>query len=140
MYLILLAEDNPGDVRLFREALNARQLAYELIVAEDGNQALQLITSPPGDKRPDIIVLDINLPKHNGDEVLRRIRAAPNWADIPVIILTSSESPADKTKVMESGASLYLRKPSDWNGLIEIGGAIEAVLRAPRTPAAPQGG
>jgi CheY-like chemotaxis protein len=138
VYLILLAEDNPGDVRLFREALNARGLAYELILAEDGDQALRLIseTTTPLPKPPDVIVLDINLPKHNGDEVLRRSRSIPNWAAIPVIVLTSSESPADKTKVLQNGASLYLRKPSDLSGLAEIGGAVEAMLKAPRTPAA----
>jgi len=134
MYRILLAEDNPGDVRLFREALSGRRLDFELIVVEDGQQALQFVRTADGHKLPHIIVLDINLPKHNGEEVLLRIRALPNWVAIPVIVLTSSESPTDRARLVELGANLYLRKPSDLEGLMQIGNTVEGMLRAGNRP------
>src|SRR5258708_24904018 len=96
MFRILLAEDNPGDVLLFQEALRGRNLRFELAVARDGPQAIAMVrdmaaTGP----RPHLIVLDVNLPKLNGDEVLRQIRLEPGLAGIPVGMLTSSASPPD---------------------------------------------
>jgi len=132
---ILLAEDNPGDVRLFLEALNSRNLQFDLSVVEDGQKALATIASvAAGDpaKCPDLIVLDVNLPKHNGDEVLRKIRAEPKLRDIPVIMLTSSESPADQARAIDLGADLYIRKPSDLQELLEIARVIEDVVRRSR--------
>ena len=132
MFRIFLAEDNPGDVRLFLEALNSRNLQFDLTVAEDGQKALAMIqTVAAGDpaKSPDIIVLDVNLPKHNGDEVLRQVRADPRLHTVPVVMLTSSESPADQARAVELGADLYIRKPSDLDELMEIAKVIEDVMR-----------
>ena len=137
MLEILLAEDNPGDVRLFREALKSRDLQFDLTVAEDGEKALATIKKiGAGDqvKCPDIIVLDVNLPKHNGDEVLRQLRADPKLREVTVVMLTSSESPADRARANELGADLYLRKPSDLDELLQIGTIIEGLLvRAKRS-------
>jgi chemotaxis family two-component system response regulator Rcp1 len=132
LFRILLAEDNPGDVRLFVEALNGRNLQFDLTLAEDGQKALALVRSAAaGDpaNSPDIIVLDVNLPKHNGDEVLRQVRAEPTLRSVPVVMLTSSESPADQARAVELGADLYIRKPSDLNELMEIAKVIEDVVR-----------
>lgn len=135
VFQILLAEDNPGDVRLFREALRGRQLDHELILAEDGQAALKLIARMASDdqaKLPDIIVLDVNLPKHNGGEVLQQIRTLPRLRAVPIVILTSSESPSDEANAMQLGATVYVRKPSDLEGLMQIGDEIERLLAADR--------
>src|SRR5690349_10850604 len=115
-FRIWLAEDNPGDVRLFREALNNRAFRCDLTVAEDGQKAIALVRRASEDltsPRPDLIVLDVNLPRHSGDEVLRQIRSQAAFEGIPVIMLTSSASPADQVTAGALGANLYIQKPSD---------------------------
>ncbi len=128
-FRILLAEDNPGDVRLFREALGSLALSFELIVAEDGQKAIAIIKDTASPHALDLIVLDVNLPRHKGDEVLRQVRAEPLLGNIPVIVMTSSEAPADKAAATWLGADLYLRKPSDLEELLEVAEVIEKVLR-----------
>jgi chemotaxis family two-component system response regulator Rcp1 len=129
----LLAEDNPGDVRLFREALDSLALSFELIVAEDGEKAIALVKNKSGDtsgnRALDLIVLDVNLPRHKGDEVLRQVRAEPALGNIPVIVMTSSDAPADKAAAAWLGADLYIRKPSDLEELLEVAKVIEKMLR-----------
>lgn len=131
-FRIWLAEDNPGDVRLFREALNNRAFRCELTVAEDGQKAIAMVRNALADQtapRPDLIVLDVNLPRHNGDEVLQHIRSQSTFAEIPVIMLTSSASPADRVAAGALGANLYIQKPSDLEGLATIGALIEQLLK-----------
>jgi len=127
-FRILLAEDNPGDVRLFREVLASIGLSFELTLAEDGEKAIMLATSQATNRPLDLVVLDINLPRHKGDEVLRQLRAEPSFRDTPVIIMTSSEAPADKAAAEWFGASLYIRKPSDLDELLDVAKVIERVL------------
>jgi CheY-like chemotaxis protein len=138
VFQILLAEDNPGDVLLFREALNSRGLPCNLVVAPDGQKAIALLADEPGSTwRPDLIVLDVNLPKHNGDVVLRHVRHQVWLKGVPVIMLTSSSSPADRATAMDLGATLYLQKSSDLNELLDVGRTVEAVLASTpreRTP------
>ena len=135
MYRILLAEDNPGDVLLFREALRGRGFPFEIVVAEDGQKAMSIladVSTPGGSSRPDLIVLDVNLPKHSGDEVLRRIRDEASFAGVPVVMLTSSASPVDRAKATSLGANLYLQKSSNLEELFEIGEIIEGLLKPPQ--------
>jgi CheY-like chemotaxis protein len=139
MFRILLAEDNPGDVLLFQETMKGRNLPCEIVVAEDGHKAIALLTAAnAASARPDLIVLDVNLPKHNGDDVLRAIRDQDSLAHIPVIMLTSSASPADKAAATKLGANLYIQKSSDLEELLEVGKVVEGILRrnqdAPRRP------
>jgi CheY-like chemotaxis protein len=132
MFRILLAEDNPGDVLLFREALRGRGFPFEIVVAEDGQKAMSLladVSAPGGSSRPDLIVLDVNLPKHGGDEVLQRIRSEASFAGVPVVMLTSSASPVDRDKATNLGANLYLQKSSNLEELFEIGEIIEGLLK-----------
>lgn len=134
-YKILLAEDNPGDVRLFREALHSRSLDFELTVAEDGQKALGHVKSASnGQMRLDLIVLDINLPRHKGDEVLRQVRAEPSLAKVPVIVLTSSSAPSDRAAAVRLGADLFIRKPSDLQELLEVAKMVEEVLKRGSLP------
>ena len=135
MLRILLAEDNPGDVLLFKECLRARGLKCELVVAEDGQQAIAMVRDvASGGPRPNLIVLDVNLPKQSGAEVLRHIGSEPDLAAIPVVMLTSSSSPADRATAERLGASMYLQKPSDLDALHQLGGIIEDILLARVAP------
>lgn len=134
MFEILLAEDNPGDVLLFREALSTCRLACNVRVADDGQKALALLGDEAGDGegaptwRPDLIVLDVNLPKYNGDAVLRHVRGLARLRGVPVIMLTSSASPVDREAAIELGADLYIEKSSDLDELLEIGKIVEELL------------
>lgn len=132
MFQILLAEDNPGDVLLFREALNSCGLKCNIIVAADGEKAIELTQPAVAPDQPawlpDLIVLDVNLPKHDGDTVLRQIRSQARLKQVPVIMLTSSASPADRVSAGSLGATLYLQKSSDLDELLEVGKIVQAVL------------
>jgi CheY-like chemotaxis protein len=129
VFEILLAEDNPGDVLLFREALNNQGLPCNLVVAADGQKAIALLQHEPGGTwLPDLIVLDVNLPKDNGDVVLRHIRRQAWLNGVPVIMLTSSASPDDRATAMDLGATLLLQKSSNLNELLSLGAIVEGVL------------
>jgi CheY-like chemotaxis protein len=129
MFRILLVEDNPGDVLLFREALKTCGSPCQLTVAEDGHKALTMLEDAGDRPIADLIVLDVNLPKHGGDEVLQRVRRKPSMAEIPVIMLTSSASPADKDRATRLGASLYIEKSSNLDQLFEIGRIVDAFIK-----------
>jgi two-component system response regulator len=142
VFEILLAEDNPGDVLLFREALNNCQLSCNVVVAADGQKAIDLLGNESDDPksnrpiwRPHLIVLDVNLPKHNGDAVLQHVRRQRWLKGVPVIMLTSSASPADRATAIDLGANLYLQKSSDLDELLEVGKIVEAVLTRSDTAA-----
>ena len=131
VFQILLAEDNPGDVRLLREALKTRGLACDLTVAEDGQKAVTLLDQAARGQaglHPHLIILDVNLPKRNGDAVLTHIRAEAAFDSVPVIVLTSSTSPTDRARALELGANLYLQKSSDLKQLMDLGRIIESML------------
>ena len=120
---ILLVEDNPGDIRLTEEAFRESRLANTLHVVTDGIEALDFLRQT-GDyadaTRPDIILLDLNLPRMNGDEVLEQIHEElPDISRIPVIILTSSETEEDIAKSYELWANAYMTKPVDPAEFIE---------------------
>lgn len=138
VFEILIAEDNPGDVLLFREALNSCGVECNIIVAPDGEKAIEL-TRPSAEHGqaswiPDLIVLDMNLPKHDGDTVLRHVRGQARLRHVPVIMLTSSASPADRASAGTLGATLYLQKSSDLDELLEVGRIVKAVLDSSQKP------
>jgi chemotaxis family two-component system response regulator Rcp1 len=111
---VLLVEDSPGDVRLTREAFREANGSVLLHVAPDGVEAMVFLHQEGAHvdaPRPDFILLDLNLPKMDGREVLAHIKADPDLRTIPVIILTTSEADADILKSYELNANAYLRKP-----------------------------
>ena len=128
---IFLAEDNPGDVELLRYALKEHRVACELLVAEDGenehNFIKQIIIGSL--VYPSLVILDLNLPKRNGWEVLSRIRTRPALAEIPVVILSSSGSPRDLSDATRLGAREYIRKPSSLEGFLQIGRVLKGLIR-----------
>lgn len=130
-FSILVAEDNKPDVFLVREALDARGLRYELHHLEDGEKAIDFIRQCDEEESgpcPDLLLLDMNLPKREGDEVLREIKRSRRCSDIPVIIFTSSDSPADRERVAGLGAAGYFRKPSDFDEFLALGLMVEELL------------
>ncbi len=114
---ILLVEDNPENEFLTRRAIKRVNLENDVVVARDGEEALNILfgsaEKPPIDA-PAVILLDLNLPKVDGFEVLRQIRANDRTRFLPVIILTSSDQENDLTNAYENGANSYLRKPVDF--------------------------
>ena len=116
---ILLVEDNPDDVTLTLDAFRESQIANRIVVVNDGAAALDFLfgpktdSSPPG--QPTVVLLDLNLPKVAGLEVLRRIRAHPETKRLPVVILTSSREEQDLIASYDLGANSYIRKPVDFD-------------------------
>lgn len=111
---VLLVEDSPGDVRLTREALREANLAVKLHVAADGVEAMSFLRREglhADAPRPDLILLDLNLPRMDGREVLAHIKADASLKTIPTIILTTSEAEADIVKSYQLQANSYLSKP-----------------------------
>ena len=125
---ILLVEDNPGDAELAREALENSKFINKLHVAEDGIQAMDFLhrqgayTNAP---RPDIILLDLNLPKKDGREVLAEIKSDEKFKTIPVVILTSSKADEDVIRSYKLHANCYINKPLDINQFFKVVGNIK---------------
>jgi len=135
---ILMVEDNPGDVRLTREALKGGKVLNRLHVAEDGVAALDfLYRRPPYQDapRPDLVLLDLNLPKMDGREVLARIKSDESLRLIPVVVLTTSQAEEDVLRAYRLNANCYVTKPVDLHQFNRIVQAIEefwlTVVRLP---------
>ena len=121
---ILLVEDNPGDVRLTIEALRDSKVRNNLQVATDGVMALERLRQRDA-PRPDLILLDLNLPKKDGREVLAEIKADPALKTIPVVILTTSRAEQDVLRSYELQANCYISKPVDLEQFITVVKSIE---------------
>jgi chemotaxis family two-component system response regulator Rcp1 len=127
---IVLVDDNPADVLLVREALAWHDVKTTLVVARDGDEAIRFIEEIDANVRPcpDLVVLDLNLPKKTGFQVLERIRSSPVCGDRPVAILSSSEAVTDRQKAELLGASCYIRKPSNLTDFMLIGEQLKEML------------
>ena len=121
---IILVEDNDGDIFLVKRALNQHAVPFEMRLARNGEDALLLVAEPEA-KHPDVIVLDLNLPRLGGGQVLERIRANPKFHHTPIIVLTSSDSSRDRARVLELGADRYFCKPTDLRSFMDLGRVIE---------------
>ncbi|MBA3045822.1 MAG: response regulator [Candidatus Thermoplasmatota archaeon] len=120
---ILLVEDNPGDVRLTQEAFKEGKLQNKLSVVNDGEEAMAFLRREgqyADAPRPDIVLLDLNMPKKNGSEVLAEIKNDPNLKRIPVVILTTSKAEEDILKTYDLHANCYITKPVDLNQFMTI--------------------
>jgi chemotaxis family two-component system response regulator Rcp1 len=125
---ILLVEDNPGDVELTREALNAAKVSNRLHVVDDGAEAVDFLFKKgrfADAPRPDIILLDLNLPKKDGRQVLSEIKAEPDLAQIPVVVLTASQAEEDIVRAYQLHANCYISKPVDFKQFLRIVASIE---------------
>jgi chemotaxis family two-component system response regulator Rcp1 len=138
---VLLVEDNPGDVRLTREALRDGKVHNNLSVAPDGVEALAFLRREgkyADAPRPDVILLDLNLPKKDGREVLEEVKADPSLRNIPVVILTSSEAERDIAQAYALHANCYVTKPVDLDQFITVVKSIEdfwfTIVKLPPEP------
>ena len=123
---ILLVEDNPVDVDLTRRALKRHRLASELIVARDGEEAVEMIDRwEHGEAVPTLILLDLKLPRLSGLEVLAKFKAHPAFAAIPIVVLTTSREDGDVKRAYQLGANSYIVKPVDFDKFIEVAAQIE---------------
>ena len=138
---VLLVEDSPGDVRLTREAFKDAKVHINLHVASDGAKAMIFLRREDEHSnapRPDLILLDLNLPKKDGREVLAEIKGNPKLKSIPVVILTTSSSEADILRSYQLHANCYITKPVGLEGFLTVVKSIDSfwlsVVQLPREP------
>lgn len=136
---VLLVEDSPGDVRLTREALKEGKVRNNLSVVCDGVEAMAFLRREgnyAGAPRPDIVLLDLNMPRKDGREVLAEMKADERLKRIPVVVLTTSEAEADILKTYDLHANCYLTKPVDLEQFISIVKSVEdfwlTIVRLPK--------
>jgi chemotaxis family two-component system response regulator Rcp1 len=125
---ILLVEDNPADVRLTVEVFKDSRITNHISVAADGEEALDFLRKRgkyADEIKPDLVLLDLNLPKKDGREVLTEIKADPDLKAIPIIVLTTSDADQDVWKAYDSGVNCYITKPVDLEKFIRIFHSIE---------------
>ena len=133
MIHILLVEDNLGDILLVRRALDEHGIAHELHVVRDGAEALTFLArigQPGGTPCPDVLLLDLNLPKIEGPAILREFRAHARCATTPVIVVTSSDTVNDRARMAEIGVDRYFKKPSDLDAFLQLGAIVREVTHA----------
>jgi CheY-like chemotaxis protein len=130
---VLLVEDSPADIYIVRESLKKHMKEINLQVLNDGEKAFALIEAAEADESmpsPALLILDLNLPKRSGQEILRRIRQSSKLGRIPVVVFTSSDSPSDRAETTRLGATAYFRKPADLEEFMCIGKVVQSVLSA----------
>jgi CheY-like chemotaxis protein len=134
---VWLVEDSEADELLMRSALRLDGLECEFQVSVDGEKAIGFIEELDRDEtlpRPRVVLLDLNLPRKGGARVLERIRKSPTCADVPVVIVTSSDSPADKAQVSRLGATRYFQKPLDLMEFMKLGPLVREILGSGYSP------
>src|SRR5580692_1342711 len=139
---IVLVEDAEPDVILVREALEQSGLEFELRVFDDGEQGVDFVENIDRDAslhRPHLFLLDLNLPKKTGGQILERVRQSPTCGQVPVVILTSSDSQKDKAQAAFLNATGYFRKPSRLDEFMKLGPYVRDLL-TDRREAEPKGG
>ena len=135
---ILLVEDQPADVRLTEEVLKQGKVANELYVAEDGEKAMKFLRQEgeyDGSPRPDLVILDLNLPRMDGKEVLQAIKGDPAFLKIPVLILTTSAAEQDILDAYRHHVNAYITKPIDLDEFVRVVSSIDqfwlSIVRLP---------
>ena len=127
---IFLAEDNAADAFLIGEALSRANLTYSLHRASDGEMALNTLQELEKDRSPlSLILLDLNLPKISGHDLLAHIRSSEQLRATPVIVMTSSDSPADRTQAASLQISHYFRKPTNFNEFLRLGSIVKSICQ-----------
>jgi DNA-binding response OmpR family regulator len=132
--LIFVAEDNVADATLLRIALHESQVDCDLEVFNDGATALEAVAQAETafELRPDLFVLDLNLPHVNGMTILARIRRSPAFQGVPVIVWTSSDAPADRIESVKSGADRFISKPHNLETFLRLGELAKGLIVAGR--------
>jgi chemotaxis family two-component system response regulator Rcp1 len=132
---IVLAEDNPADILLVRMALDNSGLNCELRVLDDGDKAVNFIEkfdSSPDAAPIDLLLLDMHLPKRDGEEILKCLRSSDRCGQTPVVVMTASDAPRDRANAREQAAMHYFRKPSDFAEFMQLGTVVRDLLSPDR--------
>jgi two-component system, chemotaxis family, response regulator Rcp1 len=135
--LILIVEDNAADALLIIRAIKAAKLDADMHVVKDGEQAVEFLDAAkggPDGRRPSLVILDINLPKMQGSEVLQHMRKSRGWSDVPVIAVSTSDSAHDRELMTKLGANQYFRKPSAYAEFMKLGDRIRDLLDSQSSP------
>lgn len=133
---LLLVEDSPADVFLVREAIRAEGIRFHLQVAEDGEVAIQIlnrIDAQPNCDNLNLLLVDLNVPRKDGTLVLERLRQSPRCGDIPVLMMSSSDSPRDRQRAFDLGVTEYFRKPSTLSEFMQLGKVVRRLCEAAAT-------
>lgn len=137
LFRIAVIEDNPPDVLLIEEALRSREIKCELVHFRDGEEACTFLLRNVDNARFDLFILDLNMPRVGGLEVLERLRADASFQDVPVMLLTSSLSASERQEARRLGATRFIRKPADlYEFLDEVGSVASELLNFASIPAA----
>ena len=130
---IVLAEDNSADVMLVRLALESAGIHCDLHILDDGEKAIAFIEeldASPQSRPVDLLLLDMHLPKRDGDEILKRLRSADHYAQTPVIVMTASDAPRDHDQAKKHAAMHYFRKPSNLAEYMQLGIIVRDLLNS----------
>jgi CheY-like chemotaxis protein len=130
MRRIFMAEDNPADVYMLDLALKESGITFQLEVAYTGKEALAFLEREKESSKPtlDLILLDLNLPQHDGTDILRYVRQEPNLSSVPTVLFTSADSPKDRLTAIREGADRFIRKPSQLRDYMAIGTTLRNML------------
>ena len=128
---ILIVEDNPSDAYLIKRAVEGTKIPFDFYFARDGQQAVQFFDQAEADPTkpcPDVVILDINLPKKQGGDVLKYMRSRPRCAQARVIVVSTSDSDSDRELMKELGAVGYFRKPTEFGEFMRLGDLVRGVF------------
>ena len=128
---ILLVEDNPADEKMVRKCIRKHEIKCDLFVLDDGLQAMEYLDELDSNARspaPDLVLLDISLPHHDGLEILRRLRASERCGQTPVIMMTASGSPEKYEESIKNASSHYFQKQADYEAFLKLGNIIKKTL------------
>lgn len=127
---ILIVEDNHLDALVLKRALTEHDVDYHAVVITDGDEAIEYLLVCPPERKPDLIVIDLNLPRQDGIEVLKRYRMSPSFVETRIVVLTSSDSASDRHRADTIGVDAYLRKPMFLEDFIKLGGILRRLLES----------
>jgi CheY-like chemotaxis protein len=130
MRRIFMAEDNPADVYMLDLALKQSGAVFQLEVARTGKEALAFLEREKSSDKGslDLILLDLNLPQHDGTDLLRYVRQEPHLSSVPTVLFSSSDSPRDRVNAIREGADRFIRKPSELRDYMAIGATLKNML------------
>jgi len=133
---LLLVEDSPADVFLVKEAMKEEGLRVRMEVADNGESAIAILDRVDAGSStnavPNLLLLDVNIPRSNGTEVLERLRRSPRCGTVPVVMISSSDSPADRKRAFDLGATDFFSKPSSLTEFMKLGKLVRRLLEEQR--------
>jgi CheY-like chemotaxis protein len=135
---LLVVEDSPADVFLVREALKEEGLSCHLKIADDGEKAIHILdeVDAGGQDAPNLLLVDLNVPRQNGEHVLERLRRSPRYGKTPVVMMSTSDTAAERKRAFELGATEYFCKPSTLAEFMQLGKLVRILLEERHSTAA----